>query len=211
MLQDYVSGRRSALARRPGAAHRRDHSGYAPTVSDPVPDPALLPWVRVGAYAIVTDPGGRILLCRIAPGYPLEGRWTLPGGGVDHGEHPDDAVIRELEEETGLVGVRGSVAAIWSGVVPRPMVRPGPLHWVAIVYHVDVPGTDLRLEIDGSTDRCEWFSPEEARSLHRTDLVDQALVALSSDQQVEPGRQHAFDQGGRTGQAGHAALELPQP
>ncbi len=67
-------------------------------------DPPAAPWIRVGAYAIVTDESSRILLCRIAPGYPAAGMWTLPGGGVDHGEHPDDAVLRELREETGLAG-----------------------------------------------------------------------------------------------------------
>jgi ADP-ribose pyrophosphatase YjhB (NUDIX family) len=141
-------------------------------------DPSALPWVRVGAYAIVTDDEGRLLLCRIAAGYPLAGRWTLPGGGVDHGEHPDDAVIRELEEETGLAGVRGPVAAIWSGYVERPMLRPGPLHWIAILYRVEVRSADLRLEVGGSTDHCAWFALEEVDALVRTDLVDAATSTL---------------------------------
>ena len=56
---------------------------------------------RLGAYAVVIV-GDRILLTRISPaGYPA-GTWTLPGGGVDHGESPHDAVVRELYEETGL-------------------------------------------------------------------------------------------------------------
>src|SRR5690606_18735011 len=56
---------------------------------------------RLGAYAVAVQ-RGRILLPRIsAVGYP-PGHWTLPGGGVDHGESPHDAVRRELHEEAGL-------------------------------------------------------------------------------------------------------------
>ncbi len=56
---------------------------------------------RLGSYAVAIGNGG-ILLCRIASGYPEEGQWTLPGGGIDWGEHPDDALVREVYEETGL-------------------------------------------------------------------------------------------------------------
>jgi 8-oxo-dGTP pyrophosphatase MutT (NUDIX family) len=141
----------------------------------------------VGAYAIVTDAQGRLLLCRIAPGYPLEGRWTLPGGGVDFGEHPDDAVLRELHEETGLTGVRGAVVGIWSGHIPHPLTRPGPLHWVAILYHVTSEPGDLRLEVGGSTDECRWVDPAEVAALDRTDLVDGALQALATADGAAPG------------------------
>ena len=150
-------------------------------MTEPSTDPAAQPWVRVGAYAIVTDSSARLLLCRIAPGYPLEGHWTLPGGGVDHGEHPDDAVLRELHEETGLVGTRGAVAGIWSGYIARPMTRPGPLHWVAILYRVSVAPGELRLEEGGSTDACAFFTLDEVAALERTDLVDGALTALADD------------------------------
>lgn len=34
--------------------------------------------------------------------YPYEGEWAFPGGFIDEGEHPDDAVKREVHEETGL-------------------------------------------------------------------------------------------------------------
>ena len=56
---------------------------------------------RLGAYAVAVHED-RLLLTRISPiGYPA-GAWTLPGGGVDHGESPHDTVRRELYEEAGL-------------------------------------------------------------------------------------------------------------
>ena len=55
---------------------------------------------RVAAYGLVRD-GGRVLLTRLGRSMH-KGLWTLPGGGVDFGERPVDAVVRELHEETGL-------------------------------------------------------------------------------------------------------------
>src|SRR4029450_7741012 len=82
---------------------------------------------RFGAYAVATDPDGRILLTQIAPGYPGTGRWHLPGGGTGHGEPPEEALARELIEETsqrgrvtGLLGAshRHDPAAIGPEGVP---------------------------------------------------------------------------------------------
>lgn len=52
---------------------------------------------RVSAYAVCVE-DGRLLLARIAPGYTvgLDGWWTLPGGGIEHGEDPRAGAVREL-------------------------------------------------------------------------------------------------------------------
>jgi len=63
--------------------------------------------------AVVLDDGGRLLLVRRA-NPPAQGTWSVPGGRVEAGESDEQAVLRELAEETGLVGVvvreAGSVA-----------------------------------------------------------------------------------------------------
>jgi 8-oxo-dGTP pyrophosphatase MutT (NUDIX family) len=52
----------------------------------------------IGAFAIIFDEGGRVLLCHRRD---LD-VWNLPGGGVESREMPDEAVVREVKEETGL-------------------------------------------------------------------------------------------------------------
>ena len=56
------------------------------------------PVLRVGSYAVCVRDGA-VLLARWIGSEPP--RWTLPGGGLDHGEDPRDGAIREVEEETG--------------------------------------------------------------------------------------------------------------
>src|SRR2546429_624551 len=58
----------------------------------------------VAGAGVATGPRGRLLLARVAEGYPGGGRWHLPGGGTEYGEQPGIALIRELEEETGQRG-----------------------------------------------------------------------------------------------------------
>jgi 8-oxo-dGTP pyrophosphatase MutT (NUDIX family) len=85
---------------------------------------------RVAAYAVCADERRRILLCRIAPGSTRDrdGWWTLPGGGVDHGEHPSDAVLRELREETGLAGEVVELLEVdsWNRLLPARDRPPRP-------------------------------------------------------------------------------------
>jgi 8-oxo-dGTP pyrophosphatase MutT (NUDIX family) len=58
--------------------------------------------LREAARAIVLDPAERILLVRFE--FPSRSFWATPGGGIDEGETPEQAVVRELDEEVGLTG-----------------------------------------------------------------------------------------------------------
>ena len=127
---------------------------------------------RLGAYAICRDDEGRVLLARCSDGEPEPGAWTLPGGGVEWGEHPDHAVVRELEEETGLRGVPGGVLGIYSRTWLRTPDRPRPpFQHVGIVYEVRRLEGTTRAEVGGTTDACGWFTRDDLETIELVDLA----------------------------------------
>lgn len=127
---------------------------------------------RVAAYAVILrERAGavEILLSRLAPKVSRTEMWTLPGGGVDHGEDPRAALLREIREETGLDATVGETARVYSAHMPRA-ARDGLLvdaHAIRIVYDAWVP-TDAPVprvvEVDGSTVEAAWHRVEDVAS-----------------------------------------------
>lgn len=173
----------------PPAGHLAARSTVAPTAGTvPTargPEPRVGPrGQRFSAYALATDPDGRILLARIAPGYPGAGRWHLPGGGTDFGEQPAAAVLRELAEETDQVGrVTGllGVSHRHNPAAEGPEGYSIDWHTVRILYRIVVDGPTVPrvIEAGGSTAEAAWFTLEEAAGLV---LSEVAAIALDGYQ-----------------------------
>lgn len=135
---------------------------------------------RVAAYALCLDEAGRILLARLTYPEIAAGSWTLPGGGLEFGEMPTDAVLRELTEETGLTGEVESLAGVESWVRRGPV--PGGVgvdfQAIQIIYRVRVTSGTLKDELEGSTDAAAWFSRDELREIPVVGLVEAGLRLL---------------------------------
>ncbi len=137
---------------------------------------------RVAAYAVIVR-DERILLCRLAPWITTTEQWTLPGGGLDHGEDPRDAVVREIREETGLDAVVGEQARVYSAHQARVRRdgRRSDYHALRIVYDawvaVDAPEPRV-VEVDGSTVESAWLPLADVLdgSVPTVPLVQQALA-----------------------------------
>jgi len=129
--------------------------------------------VYLGAYGLCFDQDGRLLLTRVLGG-PDAGKWTLPGGGVRWGEDPEQAVRREMEEETGLVNLSlKSIAAIYSQTYENNIQKSlPPLHHIGIIYHLETTSYQLNFEQGGTTDICQWLTEREARRQPQTPLGD---------------------------------------
>ncbi|OJF12846.1 NUDIX hydrolase [Couchioplanes caeruleus] len=138
---------------------------------------------RFAAYAIATDPRNRLLLTRVAPGYPGEGCWHLPGGGTDYGEQPGTALIRELVEETGqqgrLVELLG-VASHRDAASLGPEGYPIDWHGVRAFYRVavDAPTEVAVGDVGGSTSEARWMALTDVAALPSDQLTEVTADAL---------------------------------
>lgn len=132
---------------------------------------------RFAAYGVaVAD--GRILLARASDRSDFPGAWSLPGGGVDHGEHPRETVRREVLEETGLEVEVGDAAEVFSDVIELPG-KGMRLHHVRLCYPVRVVGGRLRDEPAGTTDHAEWVDLARAATLPVIEgFVTETVAAL---------------------------------
>ncbi|MET9497257.1 NUDIX hydrolase [Streptomyces sp. NPDC006552] len=131
--------------------------------------------LRVAAYAVcVRD--GQILLARWVA---RDGgrRWTLPGGGMDHGEDPYDTVVREVDEETGYAVEPRTLLGVDSVLRrhPRRLGTAADHHALRLVYDAAVTGGTLRDEENGSTDKAAWHDLGAVGELDRVELVDTGL------------------------------------
>ncbi len=131
---------------------------------------------RVAVYGICEDPDDRVLLVRAAPSLTVAGQWFLPGGGLEHGEHPVAGLQREFAEETGLQVRVGALRGVLSDVFTLP--DGASLHTVRIVYAIDAFSGEVRDEVNGSSDAARWVSLTDAWALPLRPYVRQAITEL---------------------------------
>lgn len=140
---------------------------------------------RFAAYAVATDPEGRVLLTRVSDGYPGAGCWHLPGGGTDYGEQPGAALIRELVEETGQ---RGRLVELLGVASHRDAASLGPegypidWHGVRAFYRVmvDQPAPPTVTDVGGSTCEARWFARDELGALPADRLTEVTAEAVQA-------------------------------
>lgn len=160
--------------------------------------------LRVAAYAVI-ERRGKILLTHWRRGH-LHG-WTLPGGGIEAGEDPRDAVVREVLEETGLNATLGKLLGVDSRVMVREDVPEGTdpeMHTIRIVYRATVQDGPLQNEVDGSSDEARWVPLKDVHALKTLSLVQTGLRMAG----IQRGRGQRGGQGGQakagSGRSGQA-------
>jgi len=120
------------------------------------------PCQRVSAHAFVTSSRG-VLMTQFSDRTNASGQWGPPGGGLEPGEGPDRAVLREVWEESGQ-GVEVSGLALvqslhWVGRAPGGRLED--FHAVRLVYRAVCPEPTEPVvhDIGGTTASAAWFPP----------------------------------------------------
>jgi 8-oxo-dGTP diphosphatase len=147
-------------------------------------DEQPVPALRVAAYAVVVV-DGRVLLTQMSQNTPIPGQWVLPGGGLDHGEAPIDAVVREVHEETGHVlrDVRLADVGSHRFTARSPAGRLEDFQSVQVIYTADVEKVlePVVLDVGGSTSNAAWVALADLAKLPISEGTGRWLDQLLPD------------------------------
>lgn len=139
---------------------------------------------RFAAYAVVRSPWG-LLATEYSARTAVDGRWGMPGGGLDDGEEPTDAVLREIHEETSQSVVLGELVGVqsahWVGRSPRDTIED--FHAVRLIYLAECPdpGEPVVLDTGGTTESARWVPLDTWTEVAWTQNWRQALGELLTD------------------------------
>ena len=137
------------------------------------------PVLGVGALIFAA---GRVLLVERGR-EPLAGYWSLPGGGVEAGERLEDAIVREVLEETGLEVTADSLATVFERIMPDSE-RRCEYHYVLFDFYCTIVGGELRPGDDSRDAR--WYRLDELGGLRLTEGTRQVVETCSAKRATYP-------------------------
>ena len=132
------------------------------------------------AHAVIRD-DGRLLLVR-----HVEGRWMLPGGAVEPGESPADAVRRECWEEAGVLVEPQRILGVYGGPEYSVTYENGDrARWVVTIFGCRILSGEPRPS-DDETQDVGWFLAEELDGLEMSEPTRATLADVTAGVPFRP-------------------------
>ena len=129
--------------------------------------------------ALLVNPQGQLFVARFSK---IAGHYAIPGGHVEYGETAAQALVRELEEETGLTPTNFYLIQVTERIRP-PLYKDGRHHLVYLDFCVD--GWEGTLQLDGDElSEGHWLPPQDALSLpltHTTRRLIEYYIKVGPD------------------------------
>ena len=119
--------------------------------------------------ALIVDAAGRVLMVKSNRGF-TKGMWNIPGGFIEYGEHPEEAALREIREETGLGIKLGRLLGVYRERFQSPYFMYG------FMYEAAPDGGELRADPSEIED-ISWMEPKVAHDSTRNPFARAALRA----------------------------------
>lgn len=131
---------------------------------------------RIGAYGIIIQDDKIVLVEKAGGGY--KGKFDLPGGGIEHTEIPDQALKREIKEETGAQVLHYELFDVTATNIRWQMNNDvwEDLHHIGILYNVKINDNVLKEIPDGlDSNGAHWY---DIKMLDKDSLTPFASYAL---------------------------------
>lgn len=133
---------------------------------------------RIGAYGLIIRENKIALIKKARGGY--KGLLDIPGGGIEHGESPEETLIREIKEEAGADVLNYELLDVKSNrIVWHDEIFNEDLHQIGILYKVELKDYNLKESGDGlDSDGCSFYDIDKLSKNEITPFTLKGLELL---------------------------------